>query len=297
MKYFAVFTAFALIAIGLAAAIPTDAAGNTLMAALPNREAPRYGNGRHGDDGDKLPVRRPGHYRPNHGGRGDDDDDDDDRRKHRPGRRPPYRGGHNDDDDQHRPGRRPPYRGGHNDDDDQDPCKEALENLVTVYELRAASNKDWMYTLNPTEIISLVGKGWSIPKAPGTFRVISKQVRGSVPIYRMYNPTLQDHTLATEEKQDALRAKGYLDDGKLGFMFKTAQCGTLPVTQLWIANDYIAHVYSAAQIYRQYFAVNNHLFKIDPAEVAYESHYTKEGTLAYAFPMTVQPKPKPHRKH
>ncbi|KAL0953648.1 hypothetical protein HGRIS_004851 [Hohenbuehelia grisea] len=300
MRLSLIFLSVALSLSQFAVASPNEAAENAAMAAQPYEESPKgtdggnaggppgNGGGRGGDDNDND-RRRPGPG----GSRGDDGNDRDDHSGPRPGHGGHRGGGKKDDDDGH--GGRHLGHGGHRHHHHHDVCEQALEHLQTVYELRLGYDR--MYATNHTEIIELaMNKKWTIPKAGGSFKVFSKQIKGTIPITRHYNPKTRRHTLAaTEAQRNELNAKGFLPDGDLGFMFPTSICNTQPVEQFWLGSMYTPKVYPGGRTYPQYTPVNNFVFKMDPTEIlqARRSQYRSQGIIGYGYPLTTQPKPRP----
>ena len=91
-------------------------------------------------------------------------------------------------------------------------------NAVPLYRLYK-TNEDHFYTASATQRDNAINN--SGYKDEGvTAYIYASQICGSIPLYRMYQPTIVDHfyTVNETEKLDFLDNRGYVDEGITGYV-------------------------------------------------------------------------------
>ncbi|OAX35549.1 hypothetical protein K503DRAFT_773349 [Rhizopogon vinicolor AM-OR11-026] len=102
--------------------------------------------------------------------------------------------------------------------------------------------------------------------------IFTTQVSGSIPLYRLYNPTTVDHlyTTSTAQKGSAVAQDGYRYEEIAGYVYESDVCpDTVP----------LYHLYS--------YAGTDNFYTIDEEEAvsaAAHAGYTMVGTAAWVIP-------------
>ncbi|KAG6853240.1 hypothetical protein C0991_005827 [Blastosporella zonata] len=135
---------------------------------------------------------------------------------------------------------------------------------------------DHVYSTNSSEIIYLIQfYGFKIEGPKGTttgyIHTSSSPSGDTVPLYRLYSIGLTDHflTASEDEKDLAIKRRGYHLEGVLGYVYTTAGAGRVPLYQLH--NEPIHdHYYTSSEGER---------------EDASRNGWAEEGVVAYLLPL------------
>ena len=102
------------------------------------------------------------------------------------------------------------------------------------------------------------------------FTTIDVTFSGSIPIYRMYSPIVQDHFYTTGYNEYSTSAVnvGYQQEGILGYAYSSSQTGTVPIYRMYspIAKDH-------------FYTTNYNEYSTSAVKVGYQ----QEGILGYAY--------------
>ncbi|OJA07521.1 hypothetical protein AZE42_10754 [Rhizopogon vesiculosus] len=101
--------------------------------------------------------------------------------------------------------------------------------------------------------------------------IFPTQVSGSIPLYRLYNPTIVDHlyTTSTAQKESAAAQDGYRHEGIAGHVYESDVCDSVP----------LYHLYS--------YAGTDNFYTIDEEEAisaAAHDGYTMVGNAGWVIP-------------
>ncbi|KAG6915539.1 hypothetical protein DXG01_011004 [Tephrocybe rancida] len=132
---------------------------------------------------------------------------------------------------------------------------------------------DHVYSTNASEITYLIHfYGFKIegPKGTTTGYIHTTPVEGTVPLYRLYSIGLTDHylTASEDEKDHAIKRRGYHLEGILGYLYPTAGAGRVPFYQLH--NPLPDHYYTSSEQER---------------EDASRNGWANEGVVGYLLPI------------
>jgi hypothetical protein len=105
--------------------------------------------------------------------------------------------------------------------------------------------------------------------------VFSKQVRGTVPLYRAYNNSAKDHlyTTAKSEMDVIVRKNGYKDEGVACYVHSNQVNGTVPLYRIYNSS------------------LKDHFYTIDKSEMntaIRKNGYKDEGIACYVYPNQVR---------
>lgn len=131
-------------------------------------------------------------------------------------------------------------------------------------------HRDMVYVTSEVEAATFRRKGY-VPYAQAKgWKMFSKKVPGSVPLYRLYNPhpSTIDHMFALEEKKHEWTSRGYHEEGIAGYVYPHGICGAKRLHQLWLGHEYAEKAYAAKSIYRKLGKSHqDHEYAVDVSEV------------------------------
>ncbi len=95
---------------------------------------------------------------------------------------------------------------------------------------------------------------------------------GTVPLYRMYQPSLVDHFYTTDENErnNSVQISGYKDEGIIAYIYPSGLCGSVPFYRLYNPT------------------VHDHFYTADANEkntAAKTGGYVDEGIVGYVLPV------------
>lgn len=112
--------------------------------------------------------------------------------------------------------------------------RENIPGTLPLYGIfRTSGLNDHLYTVSETEKRNLLENKTNALQ--GTIGYIHKsEVEGSIPLFRLYNPTWNDHlyTVSDSEKEGLISHK-WVYEGTVGFVFKDKKPGTKPVKRFY----------------------------------------------------------------
>ena len=155
--------------------------------------------------------------------------------------------------------------------------------VVPFYRYWLSSKPDHFYTTNQNEI------GTTTPGAVGKYgyksegiecHIYDRQVLGSVPLYRYYKATGQDHFYTTNADEIGTTTPGqtgkygYKSEGIAGFCLPSQQPGNIPLYRYYKGGDALDHFYTTDP---------NAIGTITKGETGTYG-YTSEGIACYVLP-------------
>ncbi|KAL0958288.1 hypothetical protein HGRIS_000435 [Hohenbuehelia grisea] len=168
-------------------------------------------------------------------------------------------------------------------------CEANKKYLISVIPLWHTVQRDMVYVTTEVEATVFRRKGY-LPYAESKgWKMFSKNVPGSVPLYRLYNshPSVVDHMFATAEKKGEWLKRGYTQEGIAGYIYPDNRCGTKRLHQLWQGFEYAEKAYSAQSIYRKVGRSHqDHEYAVDEREVHSLTHtwkYENQGCVGYVY--------------
>lgn len=125
---------------------------------------------------------------------------------------------------------------------------------------------DWFMTASAGELNNAISNGWV---SRGVVCYTSPaQVPGTIPLYRLYNPSLTDHVYTTNPQEyNVLQSVFYVPEGIVGYVFpKTSPVpGAVPLHRFYAGSSHAYHRYS-----------------LNPAKTMQTENY--EGVECYVWP-------------
>ncbi|OJA17572.1 hypothetical protein AZE42_01230 [Rhizopogon vesiculosus] len=152
---------------------------------------------------------------------------------------------------------------------------EVCQNIGLAYQ---PVGIDHFYTWDKIEMAKAISdSGYLSEDYEETIVVFPNQVSGSIPLYRLYNPTTVDHlyTTSTAQKESAVAQDGYIYEEIAGYVYESGDVcpDTVP----------LYHLYSYAGT-DNFYTLN----KEEAVSAAAHDGYTMVGTAAWVIP-TYQP--------
>ncbi|KAL0959391.1 hypothetical protein HGRIS_014640 [Hohenbuehelia grisea] len=175
-------------------------------------------------------------------------------------------------------------------------CEQAAQLAIPVYQMWNTHRKDSYYTTDPASFDGHLQERYTKYQALVPWKVLAKRLPGTVPIYVMYNPSpaIQDHFYTTSEaEREKAAGKGYVNRGILGFAFKDAQCGAVPLCQLWLGHLKYQKKYAQGNVYTKTKSYQDHIYTIDPKikqSLIKTWQYVPQGEIGFVFKPTVKAK-------
>ncbi|KAL0958264.1 hypothetical protein HGRIS_000417 [Hohenbuehelia grisea] len=169
-------------------------------------------------------------------------------------------------------------------------CESNKKYLIGVTPLWHAVHRDMVYVTDPGEIALFKQKGYGSYAASKGWKMFSKRVPGSVPLYRLYNsdPAVIDHMFALGQTKGAWTSRGYIEEGIAGYVYPDGRCtGTKRLEQLWMGYEFVTKAYSATSIYRKVGRSHqDHEYTVDGNEVKWLTDswkYRRQVSVGYVY--------------
>lgn len=128
-------------------------------------------------------------------------------------------------------------------------ASEYFVESVPVYMLHLGGRPgqwvDCLMTTNHDEKENAINNGWT-PARVLAFWISPAQIPGTVPLYRLYSPSLTDHFyVSTLAERDSAIRLGFSQEGIIGYVFpkNSAQPGTWPLHRYYHGGESTYHEY------------------------------------------------------
>ena len=160
-----------------------------------------------------------------------------------------------------------------------------MSGLTSLYRYWKSSVNDHFYTTNIHEIgtaaLGITGHHGYVSEGTQCL-LYTRQVAGTVPLYRYWRPAVSDHLYTTSSQEIGTTTPGvtgrhgYISEGITGYCFPHAVAGTVPLYRYWKPGS---------------DTVNDHLYTTNAAEIGTTTPgqvgkfgYYSEGVACYLIP-------------